>query len=419
MAVDLLSSFKEKTAKIKDTGINRKAEFDVMYSTGFLSLDYLNGTVVHVESKDRNFTYNSVGIVDGSSNCIISRSGAGKSTLIIQIAGNIIRPFVKKGMPTGLFIDDLESGSPMVRKCFLLGLTQEEVDKYVVVRNTGITTNNVFQRIKAIRDEKLAHKKDYEYDTGLYDTDGNRIFKMVPTVYVIDSIPLLFPSDKTDNDELNSGMDATGIAKVNTMFSKQTAQMLKEANIILITINHILDEINQSFIPKAAQISGLKQGERLPSSKTTLYLAKNLFRLDDSITLKDKDGYGINGSIVTLTIIKSRTNATKRSIPLIFNKTEGRFDEVLSLFQLLKDEGKINGMGVSSYIGDLDTVKFSQKTFKEKLEGSPELQEVFARECFDILKDYLSETRNYMDDVSGASTNIMNLFNKFATENIV
>lgn len=411
MAVDLLSNFKEKTKKIKDDGINRVAEFDIQYSTGFLALDYLNGTVVHVEGKDRNFTYNSCGIVDGSSNCIISRSGAGKSTLILQIAGNIVRPFIKKGLPTGLFIDDLESGSPMVRKLFLLGLTTEEAEKYVEARNTGITTNNVFQRIKAIRDEKISHRKDYEYDTGLYDTNGNRIYKMVPTVYVIDSIPLLFPADKSETDELNSGMDATGVAKANTMFSKQTAQMLKEANIILITINHILDEINQSFIPKAAQISGLKQGERLPSSKTTLYLANNLFRLDDSITLKPTDGFGIHGSVVTLTIIKSRTNATKRSIPLIFNKSEGRFDEVLSLFQLLKNEGKINGAGIGSYLGELNTVKFSQKNFKEKLENSPELQKVFVEECYSVLKEYLSETRN-TSVYTGLSDSLINIFNE-------
>ena len=38
----------------------------------------------------------------------------------------------------------------------------------------------------------------------------------------------------------------------------------------------------------------------------------------------------IDGSVITITLIKSRTNATKRSVPLIFNKTEGRFDEILS-----------------------------------------------------------------------------------------
>ena len=416
---DLLSSFKEKTSKIKDEGINRIAEFDVMYSSGFLALDYLNGTLVHVESEDRNYSYDSVGIVDGSSNVIIGRSGSGKSTLCVQIAGNIVRPFIKQGLPTGLFIDDIEGGLSFTRKCFLLGLTQEEMNDYVIIRNTGITTENVLQRVKAIRDEKTQHRKKYEYDTGLFDTNGNRVTKLIPTVYLVDSLPTLLPKEVTEEDELAGSMTPSSVAKSNTMFAKQIVQWTKEANIIFFTINHINEDVNLSFIPKAAQISGLKQGERLPGGRVTTYLANNMFRVDDSITLKEKDGFGINGSVVTLTLIKSRTNATKRSVPLVFNKTEGRFDEILSLFQLLKNEGKIEGAGVSQYIDGANDVKFSQKSFKEKLENSPELQEAFAKVCYNTLKPYLSDTKTVLDDVSSANNNILNMFNKFATEGIV
>ena len=112
--MNLLENFRSKISKMKTSGIDKEAEFDVMYSTGFLSIDYLNGTVVHVQSPDRNFTYNSTGIVDGSTNTVIGRSGSGKSTLITEIAGNIIRPFIKKGMNTGLFIDDIEGSLPVV-----------------------------------------------------------------------------------------------------------------------------------------------------------------------------------------------------------------------------------------------------------------------------------------------------------------
>ena len=39
MGVDLLSNFRSKVSKIKDSGVSRTAEFDVMYSTGFLAID--------------------------------------------------------------------------------------------------------------------------------------------------------------------------------------------------------------------------------------------------------------------------------------------------------------------------------------------------------------------------------------------
>lgn len=419
MAVDLLSNFREKTSKMKDDGISREAEFDVMYSTGFLALDYLNGTVVHVEGNDKTFTYNSVGIADGSSNTIIGRSGSGKSTLLIQIIGNIIRPFIKKGMPTGAFIDDIEKSLPFVRKEFLLGLSQDELNKYVQIRTSGITTDNVLQRIREIRDDKIKHRKEYEYDTGLYDTNGCRIFKLVPTVYAVDSLPMLLPKDLSEEEELGGSMSASSIAKNNTMLAKQIVQWCTEANIIFFTINHILDDIQMGFLPKPAQISGLKQGERMSGGKTQTYLANNLFRVDDSITLKEKDGFGIDGSKITLTLVKSRTNATKKTIPLIFNKTEGYFDDILSLFQLLKDEGKFQGAGAYLYLKDEPDIKFSQRNFKEVLNEHPELQKAFAKECYDLLVTYLSDTKNYKENISSASTNIMDMFNQFATEGIV
>ena len=411
----LLDAFISKMSKIKNKSSDQVAEFDVMYSTGFLGIDYVNGTTVYVNGEDRQFSYNSVGIVDGSTNTIIGRSGSGKSTLLCQICSNIIRPFDDRAV---LFIDDIEGSLPSVRKEFLLGFDTEELQVKTNIRNTGITTENFFKRIQTIHSIKTSNRKDYEYDTGLYDTYGNRIFKLIPTVYMIDSLPMLLPEELADDEELGGSMDASSIAKKNTMLFKKISQLCKEANIILFCINHILDEIQMGFIPKAAQISGLKQGERLPGGKAALYLANNMFRLDDSVTLKESEGYGINGSIVLLTLIKSRTNATKRSIPLVFNKTEGRFDEILSLFQLLKQEGKLCGAGAYQYLNDLPNVKFSQKTFKEVLNSSVELQEVFAKECYNVLVKYLSSTKNVDMNNSTVNININNIVNKLAMENI-
>lgn len=414
----LIDNFRAKVSKMKTAGVNSEANFDVMYSTGFLSIDYLNGTVVHVDGKDKQYQYNSTGITDGSANTILGRSGSGKSTLLIQIVGNIVRPFIEKGMNTAIFIDDIEGSLPQVRKEFLLGLTPDQIDNYVMVRNSGITTENVYDRIKAISDEKTQNRKNYEYDTGLYDTYGNRIFKLVPTVYIIDSLAMLLPEELADDNELGGSMDASSVAKKNTMLIKKISQLCKEANIIIFSVNHILDEIQMGFIPKAAQISGLKQGERIPGGRAAIYLANNMFRLDDSLTLKESDGFGINGSVVTLTLIKSRTNATKRSVPLIFNKSEGRFDEILSLFQLLKSEGRFKGAGAYLYLDDAPDIKFGQKNFKQQLESSPELQKAFAKECFALLSTFLSDTRNASCDNSTASTNIMNMINDMGTENI-
>lgn len=410
----LLNNFNKVMSKSKDFGAKETAKFDVMYSTGFLAIDYLNGTVVHVKGNDRDFSYNSCGIVDGSTNTIIGRSGSGKSTLLMQICGNIVRPFIEKDMSTGLFIDDIEGSLPYARKEFLLGLTEEQISEYTVIRNSGITAENLYKRIKAIADEKINNEKEYTYDTGYYDIHGNRVFKMIPTVYVVDSLPMLLPENLSDEEDLAGSMAASSIAKTNTMVFKQISQLCKKANIIFFTINHILEEIQMGFIPKAAQISGLKQGERLPGGRAAIYLANNMLRVDDTNTLKPDKDYGIDGSIISMTLVKSRTNATKKSIPLIFNKTEGRFDEILSLFHLLKTEGVFSGAGAYQYLDDAPDAKFSQRNFKDVLSKSSDLQKAFAKACYKILSTYLSETKAVEADVSEVSSNINNMFNSFA-----
>jgi hypothetical protein len=330
------------------------------------------------------------------------------------MCGEIIRPFIEKDLPTALFIDDIEGSLPFVRKQFLLGLNQDQLNKYVIVRNTGITTENVFQRIQTIHDEKIQNRKAYEYDTGYYDTDGNRIYKLVPTIYAIDSLPMLLPEDLSDDNELGGSMDASSIAKKNTMLLKKISQLCKDANIIIFTINHILDDIQMGFIPKAAQISGLKQGERLPGGKAAIYLANNMFRLDDSLTLKESDGFGINGSVVNVSIIKSRTNVNKKSVPLIFNKSEGRFDNILSLYYLLKTEGRFKGAGAYQYLEGAPDIRFGQKNFKKVLDSSPELQKAFAEECYMILSSFLSDTisRSADNESTNTMTNISNLISQ-------
>jgi RecA/RadA recombinase len=385
-----MTLFREKMSQSKSKGASEDAQFDVMYPTGFLALDHLNGTMIHVKTDDMKLDYKSIGIMDGSSNTFIGRSGCGKSTLVVQITGNIMRQYPE----SDAYIDDIEGSLPMSRKEFLLGLPIESIKTRVRFRDRDITTENVYESIKAIHDLKIANKAEYEYDTGTYDTYGNRIYKLIPTLYFIDSFAMLMPDDVANEDDIQNGMGATSTAKLNTQLVKKISQLLKGANIILFTVNHIMDDIQMGFVPKPLQVAGLKQGERLPGGRAAIYLANNLFRLDEKGTLKAEEGYGIAGTIVDVTTVKSRTNATRKSIPLIFNKSTGGFDKILSLYHFIKTEGGVSGAGKSMYFADFPECKFSQKSFKEDLEQDKDLQHAFAETAKKYLDTLLSETKN-------------------------
>lgn len=143
------------------------------------------------------------------------------------------------------------------------------------------------------------------------------------------------------------------------------------------------------FAKKRAQVSYLKQNERLPGGNTIIYLANNIIRIDDITKLKDDEGLGINGAMAEITLIKSRSNRAGQKCILVMDYEKG-FDNDLSLYAMLKSEKLINGAGAYLYIGDRSDLKFSQKNFKQKLIESDEFRELFITVSLNVLKTKLS-----------------------------
>lgn len=382
----LVDRFRAAVSSNKDPRMSAEEEFSVGYSTGFLSFDFTNGTVIHVNSPDKKFCYYSIGITDGSFVMIIGRSGCGKSTFMVQTGANIIRPFDNACM----FIDNIEGGMTVSRREHLTKFYGPELDRRCIVRNTGITIENFYERIRMLFDLKNENRAEFTYDTGLVDNRGRNITKLVPTVYCLDSLALIMSDKYAEEEELSGQMATTSTAKSNSAVFKRIIPMLKSANIILFCINHITEavEINM-FARKKAQVSYLKQGERLPGGNAVIYLANNIIRVDDVTKLKETEGFGINGSIVEFTLVKSRSNKAGQVCTLIFDQENG-FDEELSLFYLLKESKMIRGAGAYFYIGDRSDYKFSQKSLKEKLRESPEFRDIFTTAALNILKEKLA-----------------------------
>lgn len=397
----LVQNFRKKVASMKDTRMSAEAEFGVGYPTGYLTFDFANGTKVKVDKSDgESFVYNSIGIVDGSMVSCVGRSGCGKTTFVMQVSGNIIRQYPN----SAIFHEDIEGGISDSRKRQLLRMTEEEFESRYICRNTGINTENFYERIKLIHDEKLENRDDYEYDTGLYDSKGDRIFKLQPTIVILDSLAMLMPGEMADDDELAGPMGAAAIARKNTQLIKRIIPMLKMANIIFFVINHILPD--PSPVPKKAQVAWLKMGERTSGGETAIYLANNFLRFDDGAKLSPDKDFGINGINVDILFVKSRTNNAGRKVKMIFDYQNG-FDPELSMYMLLADTGRIHGSGVGMYLEDRTDMKFSKKTFKKKLAENPEFMQLFAKVSLEAMEELINSTSVVEKEFEVDSTSVM------------
>ena len=402
----LLDRYREIMGADKDPKM-QEASFDVMYPTGFLPFDFLNGYKVLVKTPNGDeYTYNSIGVVDGSSTVIIGRAGCGKTSFAVQAGANIIRPFENAVM----YIDDIEGGSNRARMYKLSGFDPYEAEKRIIYRNSAISAENFYERIYKIYEDKITHKDDYEYDTGLLDFNGKRVYKLIPTVYVLDSLAMLMPDKITEEEELTGQMSATASAKTNTAALKRIIPKLKAANIILFVVNHINAKVDiNPFAKTKAQVNGLKPDETLPGGNANNYLANNLIRLDDSTKLKDSEGLGINGKYVDFTIIKSRTNQPYRSVTMVLDFDRG-YDPILSLFTFMKSNGYIASKGAYMTVDGSD-IKFTQKGFVEKLFSDEAFSDQFNGSCMKHLDELLAPP--YKPDQDQRTISQNNLLNNF------
>lgn len=401
MGTSLSEMFRATVSKSKDLRMSSEAKPDVGYPTGFPNFDFINGYIYHVDYGDIHKKYYSLGISDGSMVMVIGRTGCGKTTFCAQLAANIVRPFPN----ATIFEDSIEGGLLDERRQQLSGFYGEEYKKRYIIRNAGVNAENFYSRIKMIHDMKLANPDKFMYDTGKLDKFGKPIRIFEPTVYILDSIAMIMPEDLTEEEELSGSMSTTASAKVVTNIMRRIIPMLKIANIILIVVNHILDDI--SVRPKKAAIAYLKQGETLPRGKTLLYLCNTLIRLDDK-KMKSDEKFKIPGSLITVSAVKSRSAIADRPTPLVFNQISG-FDPDLSLFVMLYDSGRIHGSGLGMYFDDRNDLKFSFGTFKEKISTNRELYELFMQVALDELKKL--PTNQDIHNTSESPSYLLNLLN--------
>ena len=316
---------------------------------------------------------------------VVGRSGSGKTGLAIQMACNIVRPY-----PNGaIYLDDVEAATSLTRVKQISGWTDDELEDKFVHRNVGITSEKFYKNINEVYKLKMEMKDELTVVTDKLDDKGNPIEVLEPTVYILDSLAVLSTDAISEEEELSGQMSQTAVARANAAIFRRILPKLKEANIILIVINHINAKVNiNPAMPTKAQINYLKQDESIPGGNTPLYLANNIFRVDTGTKLTADKEYGIDGFMTKITIVKSRSNRAGQEIELVYNQNKG-YDNIYSNLTLMKQAKRIGGAGRSFYIQGCDSVKFAQKTFKEKLMAEEELRNAYRTTVRELLSEFI------------------------------
>ena len=381
----LAAAFREQVKKTKDIAQITEMQESISYPTGLLPLDMANGYIYEVNGNK----YPQLGITDGSINMLISDSGLGKTTMATQIACNIVKRF-----PTSVvFYEEAESvGTSKSRIRSLSGMSKDEFEDKFIIRDAGITTESIYERVKMIYNIKINDKDRFIYDTGIVDYNNKPIYKFEPTIVIVDSVKLVLSRKAAEADE-TTNMAGAQTAKVNSEYYTKMVPMCRLANIIMILINHITTDIAAGPFVKKPSLAYLKVGESISGGRSLAYIQNNIFRLDLKTKLKETDPMGIIGSVVSVDIVKSRTSKSARSrCNLIFDPDIG-FDNDLSLLYLMKEENLLSGSGAYLKVPGCD-IKFSQKQFKKLIQSNPEFRTAVSKTCFKYLYGIMLEEHN-------------------------
>ena len=391
----------------------------VPYKTGLDLLDYRLGYKLVAKDMDENIigNHDAIGVVGGSFITLIGKSGTAKTAMACKMAANIVKPY-----KNGLVIHfDLEGAMTLTRYRNLTNLTNKELNEHIILKSDRTYLENITDTIMAITQEKAKHKKDYTYTTEFKNEFGEKMDLYVPTVFVIDSIPQLSmkPEQKkvkakkgsgeedymVDNIELGKNTYAMRVARDLTQFFKQYLSIIREYNITIISINHIHPkiQIDNPFAKSQAQVLYLKQDEQLPGGTATVYYANTIIKnvaIGTSKANIEEDGYA--GFTVKSEIIKSRTNISGVSVPLVYDQNTGFSNERSLLYYAKEELGVLNGGRRNSrYIGDNKDVRFDELNFVEEFKR-PEVKQVL----MDAVQPHLEAMLFGTSDVGEFSDNI-------------
>lgn len=409
---------------------------DYCYPTGISVIDYYLGYIVNVRDESGQIIKQRecIGLQAGSFNVLTGATQSFKTTLGMQMASNIAYQF--NGNVVHI---DAENRLSLQRVKTLTKLPEDWFDadypRYAI-KNGAIGYDTLQEYITEIYENKMKYKDVLTKDTGEVDDHNRPIMLMPPTIVFLDSLSDVIAKeydirDKKEWDkqkEMRSNTDGMQNAKTLKGVINDILPMLKEANIIFITIAHEnANVVMTAFAGPKKQFQYGNKDIKISGGRTVEYNASALMTFtgeikDDSRYHVDTDGF--EGNTVLFEPTKVSTNEsgnakTGLSARIIIDKRLNGADNLRTLVKFLEDKGRIKGdrrgYKVLNDKGEEISEKFSWKNIYDDFLNDKETYKTFMLTAKEELTKLLAKA----PDVAGQIDpfNVNNILNNLNATN--
>ena len=365
---------------------------DYSYPTGISVIDYSLAYEVNVKDDTGKLIMKRVnlGIQAGSFNVITGATQSFKTTLGMQMCANIA--YANDGNVVHL---DAENRLVVQRLKNLTKLPDSWFDgdhpRYAL-RAGAIGYDTLQSYVTAIYESKMKFKNLLLRDTGCVDAHNKPIWLMPPTIIFLDSLSDVISkeydiqnSKEWDKQkEMRGNTDGMQNAKTLKGVISDILPMLKEANIIFITIAHENANVSMGgFTTPKKQFQYGDHNIKISGGKSVEYNASSVMGFTGEI--KDESRYtessdGFVGNTVLYEPIKLSTNEsgnkkTGFGFRIVVDKKRNGCDNLRTLVLFLNDRGRLKGNKAGYKVLDKEgneiTEKFTWKKIYEEFQSNP------------------------------------------------
>ena len=390
---------------------------DYSYPTGITVIDYPLAYEINIVNEKGEKIGKRVcfGIQAGTFNVITGSTQSFKTTLGIQMCANIA--YANNG---NVIHYDAENRLVVQRVRNLTKLPESwfsgDAPRYQI-RGGAIGFDTLQHDITEIAMNKIKYKNILLKDTGVVDGNNKPIYLMPPTVIFLDSISNVIAKEynvdskdfMNDMGEIRGNADGMRNAKTLRGVLTDLNPLMKEANIIIITIAHKGTNISAGVTPQPKQFQYGKQDEKISGGKALEYGASALmnftnFGSESSRYHMDSDGF--EGNTILFEPLKVSTNESGNAksglgFEIIIDKRKNGVDNLRTLVQLLVAKGRLKGNKANYKVcdanGEVISKNFSWKHIYEDFEKDKETFKTFMLAAKEELEKFISRA----DDTAG------------------